>query len=302
MTIRPVDRWEWLDLIRRARLGRTTKLVAVMLALYANEDGSKVFPGIARLSVVCELGYNTVKASLADLREAGWIERVGHGTLGGRADEYRLTVTDGAPVPTPSDIERQIERIRSAKRGVRPSRQAARPTDDTTVRPTALAAQPVDNSDVQPTAQAARPTTEPAVRPTPQAARDDTTEDRAAHSTGRTDDRAARSTDTVRPTARAATNHVPKPLTPPDQPTADLRTAVTHSREGEAANEPDSDEGGSTGDARLLRLVAGTPDLTVGTLRGVGFCIPCHAAGKTVLAADPVNGGECLFHLRRSAS
>ncbi|MCX5066923.1 hypothetical protein OOJ91_13810 [Micromonospora lupini] len=53
----------------------------------------------------------------------------------------------------------------------------------------------------------------------------------------------------------------------------------------------------------VLRLIDSTTTTTpTGTRRGFGFCLPCHAEGKTTLAADPVNGAECHHHLRRSAA
>jgi hypothetical protein len=161
--LRPVDRWEWLDLIRRARLGRTTKAVAVMLATYANEDGTRVFPGVARLAVVCELGYNTVKASLSALRAGGWLQQMSRAGERGRATEYRLTVRDGEDVPTPAQIELEVERLRAAhprgnggrrpaeRADVRHSRQPAGRADAETRRP-------VSRADVT---EARRPTARP---------------------------------------------------------------------------------------------------------------------------------------------
>lgn len=225
MNLRPVDRWEWLDLIRRARLGRTTKLVAVMLALYANEDGSRAFPGIARLAVVCELGYNTVKDHLALLRKEGWIERVARTGARGRADEYRLTVRDGADVPTPARIDAAIERLRSGKGwGGR-----------TQPRPGARA-------EVADHKEAPRPGSQAEVEADPAGT--------SARPTGHGDPTSARLTGTPRPAPRAPTNHVPRPTTTPDHPQPDLRTAVTATREAEAATNPESDEVGVQRPAR----------------------------------------------------
>ncbi|WP_426502581.1 hypothetical protein ACPPVO_33715 [Dactylosporangium sp. McL0621] len=42
---------QWLDVVRRARLGRTPKAVALMLATYADNDGRRVFPSVTRLAV-----------------------------------------------------------------------------------------------------------------------------------------------------------------------------------------------------------------------------------------------------------
>jgi hypothetical protein len=42
-----MDRYEWERLVRRCRLPATTKLVAAMMAHYANRDGSRIYPGVA---------------------------------------------------------------------------------------------------------------------------------------------------------------------------------------------------------------------------------------------------------------
>jgi hypothetical protein len=75
---------------------RTIKLVAYRLAWWADADGRNVCPSVARIAVVCELDYTTVKACLRVLREVGLLVRVTRG--GGRAGRgsdatlYRLTV------------------------------------------------------------------------------------------------------------------------------------------------------------------------------------------------------------------
>lgn len=110
----------WTDLIRRARLGPSTKAVAMMLANYADSDGSRVFPGIGRLVVECELGYKTVQRALQTLRAAGLIERTRHGGgrgRGRRADEYRLIIgpdlLEHIKVLSPSEVKDEIDRQRS---------------------------------------------------------------------------------------------------------------------------------------------------------------------------------------------
>lgn len=97
MTLRPVDPFEWRRIVRRCRLGATTKHVASVLADYANPDGTRVRPGNERLVAVTELGEKTVRRGLDKLRSVGLILRVFEGSKQGRrglADEYRLTVPD----------------------------------------------------------------------------------------------------------------------------------------------------------------------------------------------------------------
>src|ERR1051326_2391165 len=94
MADEPLTLRQWTDIVRRARLGRTVKSVALMLATYADADGTRVFPGVARVAVDCELSYNVVKASLGDLRTAGLIALVRRAGRAGQADEYRLTIAE----------------------------------------------------------------------------------------------------------------------------------------------------------------------------------------------------------------
>lgn len=88
-------RYEWERLIRRVRIGRTTKFVALALATYADADGSRVRPGEARLAAVTELTDRAVRNALKSLRELGLIERVNKGGrhgMYGMADVYRLAI------------------------------------------------------------------------------------------------------------------------------------------------------------------------------------------------------------------
>lgn len=92
-----ISRFDWERTVRRIVMPsnlRATKLVALMLATYADADGSSVYPGTERLADVCQLGRSTVHASLKWLREDAWlIHRHEHGNnKGGRklADKYQL--------------------------------------------------------------------------------------------------------------------------------------------------------------------------------------------------------------------
>lgn len=92
-----ISRFDWERLIRRIVMPsdlRATKLVALMLATYADADGSSVYPGTERLADACQLGRSTVSNALKWLREDAWlIHRHHHGSnKGGRklADVYQL--------------------------------------------------------------------------------------------------------------------------------------------------------------------------------------------------------------------
>lgn len=85
---------DWYRLVRRARLGDAKKMAAaLMVATYADNDGSSVKCGVARLAVDCEMGYSTARRYLAWMREVGLIELVRAGNRKAkRPDEYQLTI------------------------------------------------------------------------------------------------------------------------------------------------------------------------------------------------------------------
>jgi Helix-turn-helix domain len=90
----PVKRFEWERIIRRVRMTPSVKLVALVLATYANRDGGSAHPGVAHLVNVTGLGKRTVIRALEELRNIGLIERTFAGSHAGRrglADVYRLS-------------------------------------------------------------------------------------------------------------------------------------------------------------------------------------------------------------------
>lgn len=111
----------WVNVIRRARLGATTKLVALMIATYADPDGTHVFPGAARLAVQCEVSYSAARRALARLRGAGLIELARRGARKrGQADEYRLILAvdlmERCEVPAPDQERLAVERLNRRER------------------------------------------------------------------------------------------------------------------------------------------------------------------------------------------
>ncbi|MEV6924033.1 helix-turn-helix domain-containing protein [Dactylosporangium sp. NPDC051485] len=112
---------QWTDVVRRARLGRTVKAVALTLATYADNDGTRVYPGVARLAVDCELTYNVVQGALAALRAAGLIALVRRSSRRGQADEYRLIlaadVLDRVEVLTPTQVAGAASTLAERRRG-----------------------------------------------------------------------------------------------------------------------------------------------------------------------------------------
>lgn len=154
---------QWTSVVRRIRLGRTVKAVAIMLTVYADPDGSRVYPGVARLSYECELSYTVIKAALRKLRSLGLIVKVGRR---GDADEYRLILHEDlierVNVPTPSEVRVEIDRIRAAWKGTYQPGLRSTPTPaDGGVRSTPT---PAENAEVHGSAvNGVTPAPEPAV-------------------------------------------------------------------------------------------------------------------------------------------
>lgn len=93
VVLKPVARFEWERIIRRLAIPSQQKYLALMMSTYADDDGSRVFPGVDKLAKVMCVTDRTVKRSLAELRSLGLVERVKQGDRhAGMADEYRLTV------------------------------------------------------------------------------------------------------------------------------------------------------------------------------------------------------------------
>jgi DNA-binding MarR family transcriptional regulator len=68
-------------------------LLALTLATYADQDGTRVRPGAERLARVMCVSERTVVRNLATLRSDGLIQRVKQGNRWThQADEYRLTL------------------------------------------------------------------------------------------------------------------------------------------------------------------------------------------------------------------
>ena len=113
---------QWVEFARRARLKRTVKAVALMMATYARHDGTQIYPGIATLAIACELSYRVTLDAVSELERLGLVERVaGHGRAVGRYDSYRLTlaedVLDCVDVLSPQEFKDLAAEMRSKYRG-----------------------------------------------------------------------------------------------------------------------------------------------------------------------------------------
>lgn len=133
---RPVTRYEWERIMRRVRLGMPmAKYVGLVLAQYANTDGTNAFPSQDKLARVCEVSEKTVRTALAELRDRGLIVRVRKGGLRGTqaiSDVYNLAIPadllemndllppDEGPIPN----RYHVPVGKSPKRNVRPPQPA----------------------------------------------------------------------------------------------------------------------------------------------------------------------------------
>lgn len=96
LELEPIGRYEWERLVRRARLPKPVKLLALVLATYADPDGSRVRPGLPVLASVTGDSERNVGRILRHLSDdLGLLRQVarGGGRGGkGRASVYRLTI------------------------------------------------------------------------------------------------------------------------------------------------------------------------------------------------------------------
>lgn len=222
----PITLRQWTHVVRRARLGRTVKAVALALATYADPDGSRVHPGLARLAVECELTYNVVQGALATLRTAGLIALVRKAQRRNDSDEYRLTladdVLDRVDVLTPAQVLLAAEQLRVKHRGK--------------YRPKAPEPGPDGGPDEQPAPHAEGCSTDD-LHPTAHGAEGLSTDGSAPHGVTAETPPAPHGVVDLHPTPLATTSHGPKHKNHLPDDTA-LRTAVTVPAHPQAAQDP----------------------------------------------------------------
>jgi DNA-binding MarR family transcriptional regulator len=99
----PASRAEWPALIAASReLPPTAKLVALLLAPYADMDGARAWPGLRQLAWAAGLAPDTVGRKLAALCRAGYLQKT-RSHAPGRSNGYRLTkpAASGGPATPP---------------------------------------------------------------------------------------------------------------------------------------------------------------------------------------------------------
>lgn len=161
---------EWTDVVRRARLGKTTKYIAFVVASYADfADGSRVFPGVATLAHAAEVNYKTVQKGVSELLAAGLIEVVrAHSGTRERGTEYRLALgeqlLDRVRVESPAEFRLAAERLGAARRRGRSTAHGEGRTQPQ-VQPTGRAVLAEIEPEVQPTGRGELGEVQPTPRP-----------------------------------------------------------------------------------------------------------------------------------------
>lgn len=118
-------RYFWEKTVRDAGMakgegGVSVLAIALVLATYANADGTKVYPGVARLAKGAGVSDRTVDRALARLRAEGYVIKVREGnSRAGKADEYRLALPDRPSTATGHGSEKADDH---------PTRSAVQPT------------------------------------------------------------------------------------------------------------------------------------------------------------------------------
>lgn len=100
----PTGRFEWERIVRRIRMPKPVKLAALVLATYADPDGSRVRPGMEVLAAVTGDSERNAKRIVNVLRSMRLIEQVSRGGgRGGRgkAATYQLVI--------PTDLLERVE-------------------------------------------------------------------------------------------------------------------------------------------------------------------------------------------------
>jgi hypothetical protein len=105
MPAQPCGRFEWERIVRRIVMPERVKFLALLLATFADGDGSRIRPGLDQIAAMMGRSKATTKRNMAVLRsEYGLLEEIARGGgrgARGRASEYRLVV--------PEDLLERVE-------------------------------------------------------------------------------------------------------------------------------------------------------------------------------------------------
>lgn len=244
MTDEPLTLRQWTDVVRRCRLGRTAKAVALVLATYADSDGTRVFPGLARIAVDAEVSYNVAQTALTKLRKVGLVEQVGYGARRrGSANEYRLILApdllDRVDVLTPAQVRLEADRKQATHSGDRSKTKPGPDQEPLDLGPTTPAPEVIHRADLGPTPCAPENDPNEDLGPTPRAPKQPDAESFGANGVSNSPRFGANGVSVLGPTACVPTIH-DHATTTTSHPDSDLHAAVTHPRDTEPNQDPDS--------------------------------------------------------------
>lgn len=142
----PTGRFEWERLVRRAVLPKPVKLAALILATYADPDGTRIRPGMDTLAAVTGDSERNARRMVDKLENHELLTLVKRG--GGRggkgtASEYQLTI--------PSDYLERFDTLGPDER--RPDRPDTQMSGETDPDPVDNSPQPPESPDTQMSAQ-----------------------------------------------------------------------------------------------------------------------------------------------------
>ena len=290
--LRPVSRYEWEQIILRARLGglirgngrtrggvsgTTIKAIALAWASHADPDGGNMYPGDATIAVETETSLKVVKVVKARLLALGLIERVRAGARRlRRNDVYRLTIPtdllDQIEVLTPAQVrmaamaeyERQSGRRRQGSGGPLTRKGKEGPEDPS-------------QGDMR----------------GPEDPKHEVNPDSHEGSGGPTNlGYEGSGGPDVRGPLDRDTNHDQTLRDVPIPTQVDLHTELTHSRAREEVDQETHEENEESQDQPTLRVIRGGRSLT-----GLGLCVRCYLDHRQiVLATDPQRGSYCHHH------
>lgn len=87
-------RRHWEHAIRDAEMKPEHKLLGLILATYANPEGTNIRPGDERLATALNVSRRTIIRHRQALIEMGWIRRTRVRRSMSQTDTYRLTLPD----------------------------------------------------------------------------------------------------------------------------------------------------------------------------------------------------------------
>lgn len=316
--LRPAGRYEWEQIIRRARLGtvirgsgrigskgKATKGgmsgttftgIALGWASYGNDKGREIWPGDATVAIDLETSIAAVRQVRQALVRLGLMEMVRRRT-GTRGDEYRLTLPtdllDVVEVLTPAQHKMAANRLREAARGKPRGGSGGHPTDpdpgDPADHPEDEAGSPVDHPESDTDDSLGDPADHPNVSSGEEPGWSSGYPESGSGWSGGPALGGPADTHTDHDRTRSTTDHAER----------DLRTAVTVSRASGAAEEPDpAIEETTAPDARPVDEPRGCPahgPAMAAGLRpdGKPACPLCRrGAPPTVLRRDPDDDPE----------